>query len=274
MYEMVLDAIGIAVEGLRRAPRARTALTVASLTLLFVSLLLWLAAPVVFREQFAIAVRGVAPGFAVFSGFLAVVALLSYSHVKIQGSRQISIELDDLRQERDELRRGLAEQPAPDVLNTIRLNLNQLNEYYVINKSQARNSFRFSVFAVVAGLVTLIAGIWYFYRRSQPNLELTIISSAAGTMVQFIGAAYFYLYRKSLEQLNFFFGQLVRMQDTMLSIRLCDEIDDPAKKVALRERIILELLARSAPILLSHDANAAKQSGAMPNKRIEPTNSP
>lgn len=249
MYDLLLDAFGVAVEFLRRAHSVRKVLIVASSVVLFLSITLFLTAGLLLSPDIIGPVREAATGVGIFSGLLTVVSLLSYSTIKIRGSGQITLELDDLRQERAELRKDLAEKPVPDVLNTIRLSLNQLNEYYVINKSQARNSFRFSVFAVVAGLITLISGIWYFYLRSQPNVELTIISSAAGVLTTFIGGAYFYLYRKSLEQLNFFFGQLVRMQDTMLSIRLCEDIVDQVKKETIREKIILDLLARSAPTI-------------------------
>jgi hypothetical protein len=63
-----------------------------------------------------------------------------------------------------------------------------------------------------------------YYFRQNENLQLATISGIAGVVSQFIGAAYFYLHRKSLEQLNYFYEQLVRMQYVMLSIKLCEEV--------------------------------------------------
>jgi len=154
--------------------------------------------------------------------------------------------LNTLHEERQKIQDRLSETEKPNVLDTIQLNLNQLSEYYTINKSQARNSFRFSVFAVIAGLSTIIAGVWFFYLQETPNVSLTVISGISGTMIQFIGAAYFYLYRKSLDQLNFFFSQLVKMQDTMLSVKLCEEVTPQEKQIELREKVIITLLERSS----------------------------
>jgi hypothetical protein len=157
-----------------------------------------------------------------------------------------------LREERHKIQKRLAEKPKPDVLDTIQLSLNQLTEYYAINKSQARNSFSFSVFAVIVGLATLIGGIWFFYLTEKQNIQLATISGIAGVLIQFIGGAYFYLYRRSLDQLNYFFNQLVKMQDTMLSIRLCEQIVPKERQNELRETVILRLLERSSTVELKH----------------------
>ena len=50
-------------------------------------------------------------------------------------------ELEPIRQERMAIEERLSHKAEPDIFDTIQLNLNQLNEYYVINKSQARRSF-------------------------------------------------------------------------------------------------------------------------------------
>ena len=172
--------------------------------------------------------------------------LVSLTPVKIKGGGAIQLELNTLHEERNKIRERITKTEKPNVLDTIQLNLNQLSEYYTINKSQARNSFRFSVFAIISGLATIIAGIWFFYLQENPNIGLTAISSVSGVLIQFIGAAYFYLYRKSLEQLNFFFSQLVKMQDMMLSVKLCEEVSPPEKQIELREKVIITLLERSS----------------------------
>lgn len=256
MTELFLDAIGIVIESLRRNPKARAWFTGLCLALLGSSLAVWATSPFLFVPDVAKDVARIAPFVGVFSGFLGFLGLAAYTGVKVKGGGLIQIELEALREERQTIQERLLEKPKADIIDTIQLNLNQLSEYYVINKSQARNSFRFSVFAVVTGLLTLLAGVWFFYLRTTPNIEMTVISGVAGVLVQFIGGAYFYLYRKSLEQLNFFFGQLVKMQDTMLSVKLCEQISPEEKQVALRERIILTLLERSSPALL-RDARAA-----------------
>jgi hypothetical protein len=153
--------------------------------------------------------------------------------------------LKNISERRAAIERRIVEKPQ-DFLATVQLGLAQLDEYYVINKKQARNSFSSSMFAIVVGLATLVGGIWVFYLQPQPNLKLASISTISGVLVQFVGAGYFYLYRRSLDQLNFFFGQLVRMQDMMLSVRLCDELKPAARRAAALEQII-QVLLRSGP---------------------------
>jgi len=53
------------------------------------------------------------------------------------------------------------------------------------------------------------------------------------------------MYKKSLDQVNFFFGQLIKVQDTMLAINLAKAIKEDSKKVDMQEKIIVSLLERS-----------------------------
>lgn len=156
-------------------------------------------------------------------------------------------ELEPIRQRGTEIRNRLGSQPQPDVFNTVQLGLNQLEEYYIINKRQARSSFRFSIFAVLAGLATVLGGIWLFYLKKL-DAPLTAISTATGILLQFVGGAGFYLYNKSIEQLGHFYDRLIRMQETMLAVALCEQISDEDRKNAVKERMVFELLAGSQAV--------------------------
>lgn len=263
MFDLMLDAVGAVVEGLRKLPSLRLWVTVLSTIVVALALTIWATAPIFFHPDLVPDIRQAAPGVAVMAGVGLFLALISFTSVRIQGGGSARIEVESLREERHRIQQRLAEQPKPDILDTIQLSLNQLSEYYAINKSQARNSFRFSVFAVVVGLATLIGGIWLFYLTENQNIQLTAISGIAGALIQFIGGAYFYLYRKSLDQLNYFFSQLVKMQDTMLSVRLCEQIEPEDRQAELREKVILTLLERSsdwASVPL-HPASRKEQDG-------------
>jgi hypothetical protein len=189
---------------------------------------------------------------------LAPVFVLFLTSLSANPSIQIILkqdsELAPIRKEREEIRHRIKEK-EPDIFDTIQLNLNQLSEYYTINKSQARNSFRASVTAIVIGFFTIIIGIWVFYWSKASsgstaavaaNQNLGYLSVIGGVLLQFIGGAYFYLYNRSLIQLNFFFARLTVMQDTMLSIKLCDQISEPPTKTKILERLIFEIITRGA----------------------------
>lgn len=254
MFDIFFDAIGILIEVLKRNPTARRVIVTLSLVSLALVGLLSLSAtfflwPIPF-ENFS---KSLGPIVAI-SGFMLFIGLGAYTGLKVKGSGGLQLELQSLHEERKRITERLAEKPKPDILDTIQLSLNQLNEYYTINKSQARNSYTFSVFAVVIGLATVVGGIWIFYFGESQRLDLTAITSISGVLVQFIGGAYFYLYRRSQEQLNFFFEQLVKMQDTMLSVKLCEQVQPAEKQVELMEKIILTLLERSS-VTLTPPAN-------------------
>lgn len=249
MFDIFLDALGVLIEVLKRNPPVRRGITIVSVGALVIAGSLALTSTL-FAWPLPIEQSG--PGLSAIAGtsaFLLFIALAAYVGLKVKGGGVLRLELQSLHEERKRITERLAETPKPDIMDTIQLSLNQLNEYYSINKSQARNSFTFSVFAIVVGLATLIGGVWLFYFRESPRLELTAITSIAGVLTQFIGGAYFYLYRKSQEQLNFFFEQLVKMQDTMLSVKLCEQVQPPERQVELREKIILTLLQRSSAAL-------------------------
>ena len=246
LFEQIIDIMGVVIQALRKYVQLRLWITVLSAIFLLLALYIWAFAMTIFPPEIAYMVRNVARFAASLLGLALYLSLISFTSFQIRGGGHIRVELESLREERHKIQERLAEKPKPDVLDTIQLSLNQLTEYYAINKSQARNSFSFSVFAVIVGLATLIGGIWFFYLTEKQNIQLATISGIAGVLIQFIGGAYFYLYRRSLDQLNYFFNQLVKMQDTMLSIRLCEQIAPEEKKNELREKVILTLLERSS----------------------------
>jgi hypothetical protein len=194
---------------------------------------------------YQIFVEGDATEFAKVALGATVGAIAVLSRIPSQLNPQQDSELAPIRKEREEIRDRIKEK-EPDIFDTIQLNLNQLSEYYTINKSQARNSFRASLTAIVIGFITIIIGIWLFYVSDKPNPNLTYMTVIGGVLLQFIGAAYFYLYNKSLIQLNFFFARLTMMQDTMLSIKLVDQISEMPIKAKILERLIFEIITRDA----------------------------
>src|SRR5262249_36326180 len=124
-----------------------------------------------------------APIFLIF-----IASLAAYPSIPIDFKQDS--ELAPIRKEREAIR-DRVKQKEPDIFDTIQLNLNQLSEYYTINKSQARNSFRASVTAIIIGFITIIVGIWFFYFSEHPNQNLTYMSVIGGVLVQFIGGALF-----------------------------------------------------------------------------------
>jgi hypothetical protein len=154
-------------------------------------------------------------------------------------------ELEPILRERHRIQEKISHDREPNIFDTIELNLNQLNEYYTINKSQARRSFAASLFAIVAGLVVIITSIVLPEVSGGAAMSTrTYVGGISGVILQFIGGAYFYLYNRSLAQLNFFFSRLSITQDTMLAIKLCDNLPDTESRGVVLSQIISALLSR------------------------------
>jgi hypothetical protein len=240
------EIIGFFVGKLRTQPKLRIIILIISSIVLVISI-----AAFVFSNYFnPIAGRFIelfSYAFIIVSLLMIGTSILSFIPVSVSKSDSFNFELENLRKQRMEIQQRLknTSKKDVDVIDTILLSLNQLSEYYAINKNQAKNSFRFSVFAIVIGLITIVSGIWLFYLRSTPNIQLTAISAISGILIQFIGGANFFIYRKSLDQLNYFFDQLIKMQDIMLSIRLSEAFTNKTKKDQVQEKIIITLLERS-----------------------------
>lgn len=191
------------------------------------------------RKEFLI--NSILPIFAVT---LAVIGLAKSIYFYEQSSEEKDEELKNLKAERIIITQKIESEKELDIFHTIQLSLNQLNEYYTINKNQAKSSFRFSVFSIVIGLLTILTGIWLHY-LGVAKIEISYITAISGLILEFIGGAYFFMYKKSLEQVNFFFGQLIKIQDTMLSINLANNIENSERKTEMNEKIIVSLLERS-----------------------------
>jgi hypothetical protein len=149
MLEFVSDIAGFIIEVLRRNSKARLAVTWISIASLAFTSALAISSLVYSKPvPFSKISDGVIGAYIVFTILLALAAA-AYTGITVRGGGALRLELESLHEERKDITDRLADKQRPDILDTIQLSLNQLNEYYTINKSQARNSFSFSVSAVL-----------------------------------------------------------------------------------------------------------------------------
>lgn len=241
LFDIIKSLIALLVTLFRQNTKARTffvfGLPIYLITVIFVSVF---KSEAINKEflQFLQIVAGI-------SGFLLLTVLTSYTTINIEKDG-LKIELDNIKQEREKIIERISKKEN-NVIDTIQLSLNQITEYYTINLSQARSSYRWSITAIIIGLITLIAGAWLLFFQTTPNLTVAIITGISGILIEFIGASNIYIYNKSLAQLNLYFRELINIQDTMLAIELCQKIEDSnPKKIEITEKIILSLMGRSS----------------------------
>jgi hypothetical protein len=146
--------------------------------------------------------------------------------------------------ERQTAEKQFEESKSPE--DALRLDFTRLNEYYIINQTQARSSFRWAIFSMFIGLGTIIGGVWLFYfRTSQPDTFMASLSTAAGCVVNVISGLFLYLHAKTQERSFQYYEQLARLQRLALAMRLVDQHQDLDKQADARNRVIHQLLSES-----------------------------
>lgn len=149
-------------------------------------------------------------------------------------------------QEREKAEKKFEE--SKTIEDALKLDLTKLNEYYVINQSQARSSFRWAVFSMLLGFGTIISGIWLFYfRGGQPDTFMASLSTAAGCIVNLVSALFLYLHSKIQARSLYYYDQLSRLQNLSIAIRLVESHEDPAARQDARNSVIRKLVTGARP---------------------------
>jgi len=182
-------------------------------------------------------------GVSPLGGIFAALALLWASTVS--GSKfELVFPEAEASKERQKAETQFETTSTPE--DALTLDLKRLNEYYLINQSQARSSFRWAIFSMILGLGTIITGIWIFYfQPGQPDKFMAGLSTAAGCVVNVISGLFLYLHSKIQERSLHYYQQLAASQKLAMAIRLVDAHQDPAQQRAARDLVIHELLSIS-----------------------------
>jgi uncharacterized membrane protein (DUF106 family) len=172
-------------------------------------------------------------------------SLLSYINVEY---KTLNDHLKILSKEREELSEKIDKEN--NVMDVIRINLNQLSEYYTINKAQAKKSFSFSVLMIITGLIVIIVMIFLWF-HGKVGLNLAIISGLSGVIAEFIGATSLFLYKENSKQIQMFFDKLSYLQHIMLAVELTERLDDEKKSEQVSKIIsslIQNTLSKDKPV--------------------------
>lgn len=169
--------------------------------------------------------------------FILIICIMSYLNITDSSTDKY---LEALAEERLKLNEKIEEEN--NVMDVIKINLNQLNEYYTINKAQARRSYSFSIAMIVTGFLVLIFSImlWLF---GKIGLNITIIATLSGLIAEFIGATSLLLYKESTRQIQLFFEKLSYLQHIMLAVELTERLNNDKKEEEIGE-IISSLIVK------------------------------
>lgn len=158
--------------------------------------------------------------------FLLLIVVTAYFPNAFDG-KSISEKLAKIENERLEIENNIKKSDGENVQDIIKLNLNQLDEYYTINKNQSKNSYSFSIFMILVGFLLIAVTVIYYFINSD-RYTLSLITGVAGLITEFIGATSLYLYKESIKHINEFIERLTFLQRIMLAIDLAERM--PKKK--------------------------------------------
>lgn len=96
---------------------------------------------------------------------------------------------------------------SSDILEFMLANMKELRDYYALSKAQAKNSFFLTVLMCITGFILIgISASAAFFDKS--DLAPVLVPAVGGVIVELISVISLLVYRKSLDQLNFYYTSL------------------------------------------------------------------
>jgi hypothetical protein len=108
-----------------------------------------------------------------------------------------------------------------------------MERYIGQTRIQANDSFVLSKIAAIIGFILIAVGLTIsLILKALGNSDLSpgYLSSIAGILTEFISGIFFYLYNRTLEQLNRFHDKMLQSRQTALSLLASNSIDDKGKR--------------------------------------------
>lgn len=101
--------------------------------------------------------------------------------------------------------------------------LQQTKFYYKNNRIQMIIIFVCAIVSCFVGLTVLMISIFYFNDKAQ---TMGIIS---GTVISFISATFFWIYKQCNNQVQHYFNELIKIQNIFIAMELIEECNDRTK---------------------------------------------
>jgi len=117
------------------------------------------------------------------------------------------------------------------------INTAALEEYVAQTRLQAEQSFRLSRIVALLGFILLGVGIVFgFYSTLQgdQSLSAAYLASVAGLLVEFISGVFFYMFNKTLQQINLFHDKMISAQHVAVSFLANGLIADASQRDQLK----------------------------------------
>ena len=129
------------------------------------------------------------------------------------------------------------------------INVSALEGYVAQTRIQAEQSFRLAKIVSSIGFTILCVGIAfsiYLSIRGNTSLEAGYLTSVAGVITEFISGIFFYLYNRTLQQINRFHDRLLAMEQSSMAYLATGLVSD--RKTGDEARLALAKNATLPPL--------------------------
>jgi len=128
--------------------------------------------------------------------------------------------------------------------NLVRINVDNLSDYYTQVRVHTNNSFWASIAAGGLGFLLIVAGLILGYTKGDTQ-AISFVATGSGVVVEFISGVFFYLYNRTVRQLKDYHDSLLDVQNILLSFRIVEQAVEE-QRGSLFEKILDFLLKQRA----------------------------
>ncbi len=118
-------------------------------------------------------------------------------------------------------------------MDIMRINLNQISDYYVINKKQASTAFIAAISACVIGFVLICIGVLLIFIRTDSVLSGSIVG-VSGVISEIVATLFLVVYNKTIEQINFFYKSLNEKERFLTIIEMAKDLENNREETIVK----------------------------------------
>lgn len=128
----------------------------------------------------------------------------------------------------------------------VRINVENLAEYYNLVKVHTDNSFRVSIVVSVVGFIFILVGLAVGFFNTSSTQTISYISTGAGIVIEFIAGVFFYLYNRTVIRLKDYHDSLLAVQNILLSFKIVGDTRDEKEKAKMVSQMIVFLIGKQS----------------------------
>lgn len=209
----------------------------------------------------AVAIIGIVFVFSYLSEKKEEFALTSYQkkleHVVNTPAPIESIQQDNQNKQAVEIKKTptSSSQPSVDALELMLINLGDIKEFYKWSQKQAKSSFVFAIIMCILGFLLITSSI-VLPLVFKTSVTASIISAIGGTVTESIALTSLFVYRASINQLNYYHKALHEDERFLSSINLIDRFNSPETYEEMLKEIIRSEIQLNLMSTDTHPENA------------------